>query len=165
MTVDVIVIFDKPLTLELWKKLEEEFKAIHDQTFKQEVYKTKQPDGTWKGTIKEMRHGFVMYGTTKRKKWVSGKCPKCNKEVGKPLWTGPPTFRCSNCNTQFTVVAPTRAPLHVATATWIDDDEPDLKQIEIPCHWSLDHMVQTKKDIEAVLKKLGVTAKEIGMSY
>jgi len=159
MTVDVIVIFDKPLTLELWKKIEEEFKAIHDQTFKQEVYKTKQPDGTWKGTIMEMRHGFVMYGTIKTKKWVSGKCPKCNKEVGKPLWTGPPTFRCSNCNTHFYV-----SPLD-ATARWEDDDEPDLKNIEIPCHWSLDHMVQTKKDIEAVLKKLGVTAKTVAMSY
>lgn len=92
MTVDVVVIFAEPLTLELFKKLDDEFKAIHDQTFKQEIYKFKQPDGTWKSTFKERRHGLIVYGTTKWKKWVLGKCPKCDKEVAKPLRTHPTSY-------------------------------------------------------------------------
>ena len=50
------------------------------------------------------------------------------------------------------------------TALW-DEKKENLEEIEIPCHWNYDHMVQTKKDIVAVLNKLGITAKEIEMSY
>jgi len=46
---------------EVRQKLDEEFRQLHDQTFKQEVNIKPQKEGSMKGEVKEMKHGLGIW--------------------------------------------------------------------------------------------------------
>jgi hypothetical protein len=42
---------------------------------------------------------------------------------------------------------------------------PNHIEIDIPCHWSYNHLIQTAKDIVSVIKTLNISYSKITLSY